>query len=124
MGPRVPAGSGGGRRVHSVEGNALRGSGPAGAQAHLLAVLDQHTGTVLGQVDVDGRANELTRFQPLLRPPGYPAEALALTIGIPPWTAWTCPRPRNSSAASAGRMAATAIVAPGPVLVTSTPPAA
>lgn len=57
-----------GRRVYSVDGKTLRGSGPAGAQVHLLAVLDQHTGTVLGQVDVDGKTNELTRFQPLLAP--------------------------------------------------------
>lgn len=34
-------------RVYSVDGKTLRGSGPAGAQVHLLAVLDQHTGTVL-----------------------------------------------------------------------------
>jgi predicted transposase YbfD/YdcC len=51
-----------------VDGKTLRGSGPAGAQVHLLAVLDQHTGTVLGQVDVDGKTNELTRFRPLLEP--------------------------------------------------------
>lgn len=57
-----------GRRVYSVDGKTLRGSGPAGAQVHLLAVLDQHTGSVLGQVDVDGKTNELTRFQPLLAP--------------------------------------------------------
>ncbi|MEV0431453.1 ISAs1 family transposase [Micromonospora sp. NPDC050495] len=57
-----------GRQVYSVDGKTLRGSGPAGAQVHLLAVLDQHTGTVLGQVDVDGKTNELTRFQPLLAP--------------------------------------------------------
>ena len=57
-----------GRRVYSVDGKTLRGSGPAGAQVHLLAVLDQHTGAVLGQVDVDGKTNELTRFQPLLAP--------------------------------------------------------
>ncbi|WP_232430540.1 ISAs1 family transposase [Salinispora pacifica] len=57
-----------GRRVYSVDGKTLRGSGPAGEQVHLLAVLDQHTGTVLGQVDVDGKTNELTRFQPLLGP--------------------------------------------------------
>ena len=57
-----------GRRVYSVDGKTLRGSGPAGAQVHLLAVLDQHTGTVLGQVDVDGKTNELTRFRPLLDP--------------------------------------------------------
>ncbi|WP_246140480.1 ISAs1 family transposase [Micromonospora olivasterospora] len=56
------------RRVYSVDGKTLRGSGPAGAQVHLLAVLDQHTGTVLGQVDVDGKTNELTRFRPLLGP--------------------------------------------------------
>ncbi len=57
-----------GRRVYSVDGKTLRGSGPAGEQVHLLAVLDQHTGTVLGQVDVNGKTNELTRFQPLLDP--------------------------------------------------------
>lgn len=57
-----------GRRVYSVDGKTLRGSGPAGAQVHLLAVLDQRTGTVLGQVDVDGKTNELTRFRPLLDP--------------------------------------------------------
>ncbi|WP_243707738.1 ISAs1 family transposase [Micromonospora sp. KC606] len=49
-----------------MDGKTLRGSGQAGIQVHLLAVLDQHTGTVLGQVDVDGKTNELTRFQPLL----------------------------------------------------------
>jgi predicted transposase YbfD/YdcC len=57
-----------GRRVYSVDGKTLRGSGPAGTQVHLLAVLDQHTGTVLGQVDVDGKTNEISRFQPLLAP--------------------------------------------------------
>jgi predicted transposase YbfD/YdcC len=31
-------------------------------------VLDQRTGTVLGQVDVNGKTNELTRFRPLLDP--------------------------------------------------------
>jgi DDE_Tnp_1-associated len=56
-----------GRRVYSVDGKTLRASGPTGAQVH-LAVLDQHTGTVLGQVDVDGKTNELTRFRPLLEP--------------------------------------------------------
>lgn len=40
----------------------------AGGSSPLLAVLDQHTGTVLGQVDVDGKTNELSRFQPLLDP--------------------------------------------------------
>ena len=61
--------TGGGHEAAGVQRGrqTLRGSGPAGAQVHLLAVLDQHTGTVVGQVDVDGKTNELTRFQPLLR---------------------------------------------------------
>jgi predicted transposase YbfD/YdcC len=29
---------------------------------HLLAVIDQHTRVVLGQVDVEGKANEITAF--------------------------------------------------------------
>jgi predicted transposase YbfD/YdcC len=60
--------AGTGRRVYSVDGKTLRGSGSAGAQVHLLAVLDQHTETVLGQVNVTGKTNELTRFRPLLDP--------------------------------------------------------
>lgn len=35
---------------------------------HLLAVLEQNTGAVVGQVNVDGKTNELTGFQPLLEP--------------------------------------------------------
>jgi len=54
------------RRAYSVDGKTLRGSGRAGTRKHLLAVLDQHTGAVLGQVDVDGKTNEITRFAPLL----------------------------------------------------------
>jgi predicted transposase YbfD/YdcC len=54
--------------VYSVDGKTLRGSGPAGAQVHLLAVLDQRTGAVLAQVDVAGKTNEIIRFQPLLEP--------------------------------------------------------
>jgi predicted transposase YbfD/YdcC len=57
-----------GRRVYSVDGKTLRGSGPAGEQVHLLAVLDQHTGAVLGQIDVAGKTNEISRFRPLLAP--------------------------------------------------------
>ena len=33
---------------------------------HLLAVIDQHTRVVLGQVDVEGKTNEITAFTPLL----------------------------------------------------------
>jgi predicted transposase YbfD/YdcC len=55
-----------GRQVIAVDGKTLRGSGRPGSQAHLLAALDQHTGAVLAQTGVDGKTNEITRFQPLL----------------------------------------------------------
>jgi predicted transposase YbfD/YdcC len=55
-----------GRRAIAVDGKTLRGSGRPGGQTHLLAALDQHTGTVLAQTGVDGKTNEITRFQPLL----------------------------------------------------------
>jgi predicted transposase YbfD/YdcC len=35
---------------------------------HLLAVIDQQAGAVLGQAGVDGKTNEITRFAPLLEP--------------------------------------------------------
>ncbi|MFI7336299.1 ISAs1 family transposase [Micromonospora aurantiaca (nom. illeg.)] len=54
------------RRAIAVDGKTLRGSGRPGGQVHLLAALDQHTGTVLAQTGVDGKTNEITRFQPLL----------------------------------------------------------
>jgi predicted transposase YbfD/YdcC len=40
--------------------------GPAGRQVHLLAVADHTSRAVLGQVDVAGKTNEISRFQPLL----------------------------------------------------------
>jgi predicted transposase YbfD/YdcC len=56
------------RPAIGVDGKTLRGSGPAGAQVHLLAAMD-HTGqAVLAQVQVDGKSNEITAFQPLLDP--------------------------------------------------------
>ena len=39
-----------------------------GQPVHLLAALDQRCGVVLGQVRVDGKTNEITRFAPLLEP--------------------------------------------------------
>jgi predicted transposase YbfD/YdcC len=50
----------------AVDGKTLRGSGPPGAQVHLLAAVDHATGAVLGQVAVDGKSNEITAFRPLL----------------------------------------------------------
>ncbi|MFV2104912.1 ISAs1 family transposase [Micromonospora sp. LOL_024] len=63
---RTTAGVAAGRRVIAVDGKTLRGSGRPGAQVHLLAALDQGTGTVVAQNNVDGKTNEITRFQPLL----------------------------------------------------------
>jgi predicted transposase YbfD/YdcC len=50
---------------------AVRGTRHASADGqpvHLLAALDQRCGVVLGQVQVDGKTNEITRFAPLLEP--------------------------------------------------------
>jgi len=67
--PAVSAPAGPGRVVWpavAVDGKTLRGSGRPGEQVHLLAVMD-HTGqAVLGQVQVDGKSNEITAFVPLL----------------------------------------------------------
>jgi hypothetical protein len=49
----------------AVDGKTLRGSGTAGEQMHLLAALD-HSGAVLAQVQVNGKSNEISAFQPLL----------------------------------------------------------
>jgi predicted transposase YbfD/YdcC len=60
------------RRVLAVDGKTLRGSrhtdraGDVVPGRHLLAVIDQHTRVVLGQVDVEGKTNEITAFAPLL----------------------------------------------------------
>jgi predicted transposase YbfD/YdcC len=59
------------RRALAIDGKTVRGSrfiGPDGEQParHLLAVIDQHTRVVLGQVSVDGKTSEISRFAPLL----------------------------------------------------------
>ena len=59
------------RRAVAVDGKAVRGTRHAsgdGQPVHLLAALDQDAGAVLGQVRVDGKTNEITRFAPLLEP--------------------------------------------------------
>ncbi|MFY1623811.1 ISAs1 family transposase [Micromonospora sp. WMMD735] len=51
----------------AVDGKTLRGSRTAYAAArHVLAACDQASGLVLASTDVDGKTNEITRFQPLL----------------------------------------------------------
>jgi predicted transposase YbfD/YdcC len=60
------------RRVLALDGKTLRGSrhtdtdGVTHPARHLLAVIDHHTRTVLGQIDVAGKTNEITAFAPLL----------------------------------------------------------
>lgn len=55
------------RRAVAVDGKTLRGSRSGDTAArHVLAALDQSTGVVLASTDVDGKTNEITRFQPLL----------------------------------------------------------
>ena len=57
------------RAALAVDGKAVRGTRHASADGqavHLMAVLDQQACAVLGQVDVDGKTNEVTRFRPLL----------------------------------------------------------
>lgn len=75
-----PATDGPGRLAHStvrrsrarcVPDEAVRGTRHAsgdGQPVHLLAVLDQRAGAVLGQLRVDGKTNEITRFPPLPGP--------------------------------------------------------
>ena len=61
----------GGRRAVAVDGKTVRGTRHAssdGQAVHLLAVIDQQAGAVLGQASVDGKTNEITRFAPLLEP--------------------------------------------------------
>jgi predicted transposase YbfD/YdcC len=65
----VPAGR---RRVLAVDGKTVRGSrhtdrdGTEVAGRHLLAVIDQHTRVVLGQISVDIKSSEIRRLAPLL----------------------------------------------------------
>jgi predicted transposase YbfD/YdcC len=65
----APAGR---RRVLAIDGKTLRGSrhtdtdGTTHPGRHLLAMIDHHTRTVLGQVRVEGKTNEITAFVPLL----------------------------------------------------------
>ena len=64
---RVATAQSSGRRAVAVDGKALRGSRSRDAPArHVMAALEQATGVVLASTDVDGKTNEITRFQPLL----------------------------------------------------------
>lgn len=62
---RSPAG---GQHLRSTARRCEAPATPAltGRPCNLLAVLDQQASAVLGQVDVDGKTNEVTQFAPLL----------------------------------------------------------
>ncbi|MFC0101290.1 ISAs1 family transposase, partial [Micromonospora marina] len=56
-----------GRRAIAVDGKSLRGSRTTDAAArHVMAACDQVSSVVLADTGVDGKTNEITRFQPLL----------------------------------------------------------
>ncbi|WP_407566990.1 ISAs1 family transposase [Polymorphospora sp. A560] len=64
---RAPASTPVNRQAIAVDGKTLRGSRTADSTAqHVLAACDQNTGVVLASTDVDGKTNEITRFEPLL----------------------------------------------------------
>lgn len=59
------------RRSIRVDGKALRGTRhhtASGGARHLLAACTGRHGTVVAQVEIDGKTSELTAFEPLLRP--------------------------------------------------------
>lgn len=68
IGGWAAAGSGrpGARRAVALDGKTLRGSaGPHRARRHLMAAIDQRTGMVLAQADVDDKTNEISMFSRL-----------------------------------------------------------
>ena len=56
--------------VRAIDGKSLRGSahGARARPVHLLAGMVHRTGQVLGQVEVDGKTNEIPRLRDLLAP--------------------------------------------------------
>jgi predicted transposase YbfD/YdcC len=56
-----------GRRVIAVDGKSVRGAiGANGRARHLLAAIDHQAGVVLGQLNVDGKTNEISMFSILM----------------------------------------------------------
>ena len=64
---RAAAGTSTPRQAIAVDGKTLRGSRTTDTTAgHNLTACDQASTVVLASADVDGKTNEITRFQPLL----------------------------------------------------------
>jgi predicted transposase YbfD/YdcC len=54
------------RRAIAVDGKTVRGArGATGAARHLMAAIDHHAGVVIGQVNVEGKTNEIPMFSQL-----------------------------------------------------------
>jgi predicted transposase YbfD/YdcC len=54
------------RRALALDGKTLRGArGATGRARHLMAAIDHHAGVVLGQVNVEGKTNEIPMFSQL-----------------------------------------------------------
>lgn len=54
-------------RIIAIDGKEVRGAKNRGAdRVHLMAALDHDTGTVIGQVDVGVKTNEITRLDSIL----------------------------------------------------------
>lgn len=68
---------GAGRPAIAVDGKSMGGAiGGNGRAGHLLAAIEHEARVVLGQVDADGKTNEISRFAPLL--PSRPSHAVLL----------------------------------------------
>src|SRR5512138_1543984 len=62
---RATTGAATARQAIAVDGKTLRGSRTTDAAArHVMAACDQASSVVLADTDVDGKTNEITRFQP------------------------------------------------------------
>jgi predicted transposase YbfD/YdcC len=67
----VPSGRRPRRRSIKVDGKSMRGTRhhtASGRARHLLAACSGRHGTVVAQVEIDGKTSELSAFEPLLRP--------------------------------------------------------
>jgi DDE_Tnp_1-associated/Transposase DDE domain len=69
----------GGRRVIAIDGKTVRGAGRADRAApHLVSGLDHATGTVLGQLAVDAKSNEIPAVRTLLA--GFDLTGAVVTV--------------------------------------------
>lgn len=97
--------SGSGRRLIAVDGKTLRGSGPAGAQVHLLAAVDHHDGPP--SPSTRSPTSPPSRPDPPSWPTGHaaPASSRSCTTSATPPTARPQPPTDRQCTPSPGRSA-------------------